>query len=97
MGSRSAEAPDSQGQRKIGTLWTLTRGGSTAQCVLVMLVDALELRVIRDGTILRAECCDRHEAAFDLAECWRLRMIDRGWTRVVPGFRVRADGPGASG
>jgi hypothetical protein len=66
--------------RDIGTPWTLTRGESTARCVLLALADGLELRVLMDGEILRAEHCERHEQAFALAERWRARMMDRGWT-----------------
>jgi hypothetical protein len=42
----------------------------------------LELRVLMDGSILRAERCGRHDQAFALAERWRDRMMDRGWTRL---------------
>lgn len=86
---RSAEAPDQGALRDIGTLWTVKRGESTAQCVLLTVGDALELRVVLDGTILRSDRCDRHAAAFELAERWRARMIDRGWTKVVPGGQSR--------
>lgn len=65
--------------RDIGTLWTLKRGESTARCVLLALADGLELQVVLDGDVLRAEACDRHEHAFELAERWRTRMMDRGW------------------
>jgi hypothetical protein len=71
-----------QGQRDIGTLWTLTRGESSARCVLMALPVGLELRVLMDGSILRAERCGRHDQAFALAERWRDRMMDRGWTRL---------------
>jgi len=43
----------------------------------------LELRVLMDGSILRAERCSRHDEAFELAERWRNRMMDRGWTRIA--------------
>ena len=65
--------------RDIGTLWTLKRGESTARCVLLALADGLELQVVLDGDVLRAEACERHEHAFELAERWRTRMMDRGW------------------
>jgi hypothetical protein len=68
--------------RDIGTLWTLKRGESSARCVLLAMPVGLELRVLLDGTILRTERCGRHEQAFELAERWRCRMMDRGWVRL---------------
>jgi len=69
-------------QHDIGTLWTLKRGESTARCALLALGDGLALRVLMDGTLLRSERCDSHPQAFELAERWRTRMTDRGWTRL---------------
>ena len=69
--------------RDIGTLWTLNRGESSARCVLLAMPVGLELRVLMDGSILRAERCHRHDEAFELAERWRNRMMDRGWTRLA--------------
>jgi hypothetical protein len=81
MTESRAAAPDrARVQRDIGTLWTLKRGESAARCVLLALADGLELQVLMDGTLLRAERCERHEQAFTLAERWRARMMDRGWT-----------------
>jgi hypothetical protein len=68
--------------RDIGTLWTLKRGESSARCVLLAMPAGLELRVLMDGTILRTERCGRHDEAFELAERWRGRMMDRGWVRL---------------
>jgi hypothetical protein len=60
-------------------LWTVTRGESTARCVLLKMSDGLELRVLLDESRLRAQECDSHREAFELAECWRERMMSRGW------------------
>lgn len=68
--------------RDIGTLWTLRRGESSARCVLLAMPVGLELRVLMDGTMLRTERCERHDQAFELAERWRGRMMDRGWVRL---------------
>jgi hypothetical protein len=70
--------------RDIGTLWTLKRAESTARCVLLATAGGVELRVLLDGTILRAERSDNHQQAFELAERWRGRMMDRGWVGVRP-------------
>ena len=90
--SRSVGTSSDRSQRDIGTLWTLKRGESTVLCSLSVISDGLELRVVMDGTILRSDRCDRHEKAFELAERWRMRMIDRGWMKVMPGADSRAGG-----
>jgi hypothetical protein len=72
-------------ERSIGTLWTLTRGESTARCILVALADGLDLRVLLDEARLRAERCDSHQSALELAGRWRQRMIDRGWIAALAG------------
>lgn len=82
----------SDSERDIGTLWTLKRGESTALCSLSVIYDGLELRVVMDGTILRSDRCDRHEKAFELAERWRTRMMDRGRMKVMPGADSGAGG-----
>ena len=80
MAESGAAAPDrDRAQRDIGTLWTLTRGESTARCALLALTDGLELQVLIDGSLLRSEQCERHEQAFTLAARWRARMMDREW------------------
>ena len=68
--------------RSIGTLWSVTRGESTARCVLIKTVDGLELRVLLDESRLRAQECDSHREAFELAESWRERMMARGWVAM---------------
>lgn len=80
--SRSSPVSRDHSLRDIGTLWTLTRGESSARCVLMALPVGLELRVLKDGAILRTERCERHDQACALAERWRDRMMDRGWVRV---------------
>lgn len=80
MAEFHAPAPDRDGvRRNIGTLWTLTRAESSARCALVSVATGLELRVMLDGAILRAEACKQYSEAFELAERWRARMMDRGW------------------
>jgi hypothetical protein len=80
--SRTAAPEAGDVRRDIGTLWTLSRGESTARCALVALGVGLELRVLLDGDILRAERCGKYEDAFELADQWRVRMTDRGWVNV---------------
>lgn len=80
--TRSSALPNNGSVRDIGTLWSLTRGESSARCVLLALPVGLELRVVMDGSVLRTEHCERHDQAFELAERWRDRMLDRGWSRL---------------
>lgn len=80
--SRSSAIQQNGEFRDIGTLWTLKRGESSARCVLLAMPEGLELRVMMDGSLLRAERCERHDQAFALAERWRDRMLDRGWMRL---------------
>ena len=83
MRQSRATTPEAETVRRdIGTLWTLSRGESTARCALLALGVGLELRVLLDGDILRAERCGKYEDAFELAERWRVRMTDRGWASV---------------
>ena len=80
--TRSSALSNNGNLRDIGTLWSLTRGESSARCVLLALPVGLELRVVMDGSVLRSEHCERHDQAFELAERWRDRMLDRGWSRL---------------
>ena len=82
--------------RDIGTLWTLIRRESAAVCSLFATGAGLELRVLVDGTILRSDRCDSHAHAFELAERWRTRLLERGWTRVVRTCHALARDRGAS-
>ena len=68
-------------ERSIGTLWILSRGESTARCLLVALPDGLELRVLMDDSRLRCERCATHQESFELAARWRERMMERGWVK----------------
>jgi hypothetical protein len=79
---RSSAVQPNSVLRDIGTLWTLKRAESSARCILLAMPDGLELRVMMDGSLLRAERCERHDQAFALAERWRDRMLDRGWVRL---------------
>jgi hypothetical protein len=73
-----------QTERSIGTLWTLRRGESTARCTLLVSEDGLQVRVSMDDAPLRSERCDTHQHSFELADRWRSRMMERGWSQVVP-------------
>ena len=82
MAHQESRSAGRESGRSIGTLWTVTRGESTARCVLIKTSDGLELRVLLDESRLRTQECDSHRAAFELADCWRERMTARGWVAV---------------
>lgn len=74
----------------VGTLWTMRRGDHSARCALMERIGGWELRVVIDGEVLLSERCPRGNAAFALAELWKLRMSDDGWRQVVPAPPRRA-------
>ena len=57
--SRATTSEAETVRRDIGTLWTLSRGESTARCALLALAVGLELRVLLDGDVLKAERCGK--------------------------------------
>ena len=88
MALQESRSAGREAGRSIGTLWTVTRGESTARCVLIKMSDGLELRVLLDESRLRAQECDSHRGAFELAECWRERMMARGWVTMRKSIHV---------
>ena len=81
-GSRAAHRT---GSNDVGTLWTMRRLGFHARCALIALPSEWELRIVVDGEELLSERCPRGAEAFRLADQWRARMIQQGWTQVKPG------------
>ncbi|HEY7058440.1 MAG TPA: hypothetical protein VH458_18040 [Vicinamibacterales bacterium] len=72
------------GNRHIGTLWLLRREEHLAQCGLFWCADGWELRVhIHDYTLL-AQQCTRSDQVFALAQAWRERLVERGWSDARP-------------
>ena len=79
--SAHASAPAADGSiHSVGTLWTLGRDDRTAACILLATRRAMEVRVLIDGDVLLSQRCDRH-AVFAVAEGWKRRLMERGWTR----------------
>lgn len=68
----------------VGTMWTMTRNGSTARCALLSLPREWQLRVVVDGRPLLAKRCPDATRAFAVAEEWKLRLAERGWFQVKP-------------
>ena len=68
----------------VGTLWTMRRSGHGARCALMSWFGEWELRVIVDGDTLLTERCPRGAEAFAMADLWKRRMLEQGWSQVVP-------------
>ena len=81
--TRSSALSNNGNLRDIGTLWSLTRGESSARCVLL----ATARRAWSSGSSWTARSCGPSTASATirpstLAERWRDRMLDRGWSRL---------------
>jgi hypothetical protein len=73
----------------VGTMWTMTRNGYGARCALFSMRDEWELRVLVDGVPLMTRRCIRTQEALDVAEEWKRRMTDTGWSVVRPCHPLR--------
>jgi hypothetical protein len=60
------------------------RNGITARCALLARRRAWEVRVIVDDATLLAERSRRLNDAFDLAACWKSRLLEQRWTQSLP-------------
>jgi hypothetical protein len=69
---------------KFGTCWTVTRAGAVARCTLFASEDEWELRVfVNDEPLLWKRCrCAAEVSA--VADDWRARLVDDGWTMTRP-------------
>jgi hypothetical protein len=72
-----------------GTMWTMRRHGRTARCALLSLAREWELRVLVDGQPLLARRCLEAKHAHEVAEEWKRRMAEKGWSQVRPPFPLR--------
>jgi hypothetical protein len=88
--AHSAPLEGSQGE-DIGTLWTLQREESIARCALLVFAEGCELFVFVDGEPLLSQRCEVQHEVFELAERWRARMAERGWTSADGTVRPRLD------
>ena len=73
----------------VGTMWTMRRHGRTARCALLSLPQEWELRVLVDGEPLLTKRCLEAKRALDVAEEWKRRMAEKGWSPVRPPFPLR--------
>ena len=84
---RNAPPSATQGTpgQDLGNLWTLERAGCTVRCAVLAFVDGYELQVFVDGEPLLSQRCRVLREVFELAECWRGRMIERKWVAKAVG------------
>jgi hypothetical protein len=66
----------------VGTVWTLRRHTNTARCALLKDPKGWELRVIVNGDKLLSKSSGRLAELLTLADAWKLRMTDHGWTSL---------------
>jgi hypothetical protein len=79
------------GAYNAGTLWRMTRNGWTARCALWSFADSWELRVtVDDAELLFSKRGATVDELFSLAEQWKERMAQRGWTKITPAARFSA-------
>jgi hypothetical protein len=69
----------------VGTLWTMGRDGYVARCALIWLPCTWELRVLIDDDVLLAERCGTQAEVLAVADAWRSRLGECGWTPLPAG------------
>lgn len=74
-----------------GMLWSMTRGDRTAHCLCAVDENGWELRIVVDGYDLLRQRADGPDEPFIVAERWRARMADVGWTVAPVKLRARLD------
>jgi hypothetical protein len=84
MGNRTIRAPGQGTPDDVGTLWTMQRGDRTCRCALLAWPTRWELCVLVDDKTLLSERCTRVDAAFGLADRWKIRLLEQGWRQIVP-------------
>ena len=73
-----------QSAYQAGTLWSMTRNGWTARCGLWSAGGGWELRVTVESELLFSKRSPRLQNLFLTADRWKQRMVDSGWTKVIP-------------
>ncbi len=68
----------------VGTLWSLRREEYSARCILLSWSPDWELRVVMEQDVLLAKRCRTTVDAFELAEHWRLGLLEHGWQQIIP-------------
>ena len=64
---------------QLETVWTLTKRGHVAQCVLFSHQFGWELR-LEVGELFRTQVCRSDRDSEDVSGEWKAAMIEKGWT-----------------
>ena len=84
MASRNRKSRQRFEPQDVGTLWTLRREEYTARCQLLSWSPDWELRVVMEQDILLSKRCRSTVDAFEIAEHWRLGLLEHGWEQIIP-------------
>lgn len=68
--------------KNLGELWTLTKRGHSATCVLVGHPKGSEVRVEIDGELQRSEAFREGALAVAASQDWRRLFEEKGWTEA---------------
>jgi hypothetical protein len=66
-------------------LWTLHREGKIASCEVRFVPNGVDVRVLRNGTLLLSQVFPSGDEALAFAEAERERTLRSGWGWVVKG------------
>ena len=64
---------------ELETVWSLTKRGHVAQCVLFSHRFGWDLR-LDVGELFRAQACRSTDEIRDVQESWKAAMIEKGWS-----------------
>ena len=73
------------------TLWTLTKRGRVAPCVLLTHPLGWELRV-ESGDLLLTQVCRSDREIEEVSAEWKVAMLEKGWTDTT-GITGDRNGP----
>jgi hypothetical protein len=80
MSSQVLQRPDWYGEPvRLSTVWTLTKGARTVQCVLYSHQFGWELRLSYGQTLVRSQVCRSVDEVLTIQEQWNAAMQTKGW------------------
>jgi hypothetical protein len=67
------------GPKRLGDLWTLTRGTLTLRCALSTHRLGWELRLTSGANFSRTQVCKTETDVFATSDTWRADALKQGW------------------
>jgi hypothetical protein len=67
------------GPKRLGDLWTLTRGALTMRCALSTHRLGWELRLTAGANFSRAQVCKSEGEVHETSDAWKAQAIAQGW------------------